>query len=215
MSTVDRRYGDKTLPERRAERRERLMRAGLEAFGDHGYRAVSIEQLCAAAGVSTRNFYEEFGGREALLLALHDDLNTRALTAVVEAIATSDPADLPARVRSAVGAYFRVMTTDRRWARIALVETVGVSPTAAAHRQAAIDRFAGVIRLEADRLVGEGTIQARDFMLTSVALVGAITGLVSTWTADAGFTADVEDIADEAARFILLGLLGAAPSTEA
>ena len=48
------------------------------------------------AGVSTRNFYEHFASREELLIALHDDLNARALEAVARAVAATDPDDLAA-----------------------------------------------------------------------------------------------------------------------
>src|SRR5581483_8896362 len=70
-----RRYASKTLDERREERRARLLAAGLDLFAANGFAGTTIEALCAAAGVSTRNFYEEFGSREALVVALHDDVN--------------------------------------------------------------------------------------------------------------------------------------------
>jgi AcrR family transcriptional regulator len=198
-----RRYAEKTAPERRADRRSRLLAAAVDAFGTGGYRAASIEQLCADAGISTRNFYEEFSNREDLLVALHDDLNARALMAVVEALADVDPDDLELRARLGVEAYFRVMTEDRRWARIALVESVGVSPAAEAHRRAAIDRFAEVIRIETTRLAAAGVIGERDYALTSVALVGAINGLINTWTADDDWQDRFDDVVAEAARMIV------------
>ncbi len=198
-----RRYAEKTATERRADRRSRLLAAGLDAFGTRGYRSVSIEQLCAAAGISTRNFYEEFPNREALLIALHDDLNARALTAVGEALAGADPDDLELRARLGVEAYFRVMTEDRRWARIALVESVGVSPDAEAARRAAIDRFAQLIRFETTRLAAAGVIGERDYALTSVALVGAINGLINTWTAGDDWQDRFDDVVAEAARMIV------------
>jgi AcrR family transcriptional regulator len=201
-----RRYADKTEAERRAERRSRLIETALNAFGTDGYRSTSIEQLCASAGISTRNFYEEFGNREELLIALHDELNARALEAVVEALAGIDPDDLPARADAGVRAYFRVMTSDRRWARIALVESVGVSPEAEAHRREAIDRFAGLIVIEAKRLGEAGVIPARDYELTSVALVGAINGLINTWTSEDDWDARVDDVGAEAARLIVRAL---------
>lgn len=203
-----RRYAAKTHDERRAERRSRLMEAALEAFGTRGAGQTSIEQLCAAAGTSTRAFYQEFSSREELLIALHDDLNERALEAVVEAIAAVDPTDLDARARAGVAAYFRVMTSDRRWARIALVETVGHSPAAELHRRTAIERFGKLIELEADRLAGIGLIARRDYTLTAVALTGAINGLVSTWTADGSWDAKVERVIEEAARLIVVGVRG-------
>jgi AcrR family transcriptional regulator len=207
-AATGRRYRDQTVAERRAARRAKLLDAALDAFGTAGYQATSIEQLCAAAGVSTRNFYEEFPSREDLLLALHDDLNARALEAVVAAIVALDPDDLEARARAGLTAYFGVITSDRRWARIALVESVGVSPRAEAHRRAAIDRFAQVLELEATRLAAEGRVPSRDFSLTSIALVGAIYGLVNTWTADESWSARVDHVIEEAVRLIVLAVRG-------
>ena len=203
-----RRYRRQTLAERRATRRAKLIDAAVQAFGTKGFRATPIEELCAAAGVSTRNFYEEFPGREALLIALHDELNQRALAAVTRAVAESDPDDIEARARAGTLAYFRVMTEDRRWARIALVESVGVSATAERHRRRAIDRFAQLLLAEANRAADAGLIAKRDYSLTSVALVGAINGLINTWTADRGWEARIEQIAAEGARLITLATRG-------
>jgi AcrR family transcriptional regulator len=201
-----RRYGAKTTEERRRERRERLLDAGLELFATQGYAGTRIEELCARARVSTRSFYEEFASREALVIALHDAVNARALEGVVAALAPVAPDDLLARARAATRAYLDVMTADRRWARIALVESVGVSPAAEAHRRAAIDRFVAVIEIEARRLAGAGVLPDRDFHLTAVALAGALNGLVNTWTAVEEWAEVVPAIAEEAAQLIALAL---------
>src|SRR5436305_11601892 len=105
-------YRRQTAAQRRAARREKLIDAAVEAFGTKGFRATSIEELCATAGISTRNFYEEFSSREELLIALHDELNQRAFDAVVEALADTDPNDLDERARIGTLAYFQVMTGD-------------------------------------------------------------------------------------------------------
>ena len=196
-------YREKTAGERRSHRRAKLLEAALEAFGTEGYGSTSIEQLCARAGISTRNFYEEFSSREQLVIALHDDLNARALQAVLDEIAAIDPDDLEARAAAGVRAYFTVMTSDRRWARIALVESVGLSAEAEAHRRAAIDRFAALLEIEAARLADAGLVPKRDFGLTAAALVGAINGLINTWTADDDWQAHVDDVIGEAARLIV------------
>lgn len=206
-----RRYASKDAGERRRERRERMLDAGLELFAARGYGATTIEALCTAAGVSTRNFYEEFGSREALVIALHDDVNQRALTAVVAALADVDPDDIAGRVSQATRAYFDVMTSDRRWAQIALVESVGLSAEAEAHRRAAIDRFVAMMEAEANRLAGAGLIAARDFHLTAVALAGALNGLINTWTASQDWDRLVPEIVVEATRLIVLALTGGPP----
>lgn len=200
---TDRTYARKTTTERRAERRSRLLEAALDAFGTRGYRAVSIEQLCAEAGISTRNFYEEFANRETLLIALHDDLNARALEAVVAAISELDPGDIEGRALAGVRAYFSVMTSDRRWARIALIETVGVSPEAEAARQAAIERFAAMLEFEAARWRDLGVIPDRDFRLSAIAIVGAIYGLINSWRSDDHWDEHLEAVIHEATRVIV------------
>jgi AcrR family transcriptional regulator len=201
-----RRYRQQTPAERRTGRRARLLDAALEAFGTLGYQATSIEQLCTDASISTRNFYEEFPGREALLIELHDVLNQRAFDAVIRAMASTDPTDVEARATAGVRAYFEVMTSDARWARIALVESVGVSAAVQAARRAALDRFAALIEAEANRLAAIGRASSRDYSLTALGLVGVINELVHTWTSRATRKGFLEDITREAVRFVVAAI---------
>jgi AcrR family transcriptional regulator len=201
-----RRYGRRTADERRQARRARLLEAALEAFGTRGYAATSIEQLCAAAGISARSFYEEFASREALLVALHDVLNERAFDHVVAAVGAMDATDIAGRARSGVRAYFGVMTSDPRCARLALVESVGVSPQVEAHRRQALARFAGLLEAEAVALADRGLVPRREWRLTAVGLVGAINELVNTWTASQEWSEAADSVAEEAVRFILAAL---------
>ena len=206
MANTDRVYAKQTAEERRVERRARLLDAGLEAFGTRGYAATAIEQLCADAAVSTRTFYEELGSREALLIALHDSINDRAMRAVIDALAATAEDDLSARAHAGARAYFRVMTADARFARIAVVETVGVSATVERARRDALDRFAALIETEAQRLAALGLLPQRNHALTAHALVGAILELVNTWRANATSPTFVDDVTDEAARLIVAAL---------
>ncbi|MQA12822.1 MAG: TetR family transcriptional regulator [Pseudonocardiaceae bacterium] len=58
-----RHYGGRSAQQRRSDRRARLLVAALDLIGTQGYAAATVEALCGAARVSTRTFYEEFGGR--------------------------------------------------------------------------------------------------------------------------------------------------------
>jgi AcrR family transcriptional regulator len=173
-------YGGQSAAGRDAERRERLLAAGLEAFGTNGFQSTTIEQLCTAAGVATRSFYDLFASREALLIDLHDDINARALDAIVDALAAVESDDLHARAVAAFTAYLDVITTDPRWVRITLRETVGASPATYAARRDALGRFATFLQLELDRLAGAGVIPKRDHALTAVGIVGGLTALVES-----------------------------------
>ncbi|MFF4241545.1 TetR/AcrR family transcriptional regulator [Actinomadura geliboluensis] len=176
-------YGGRSAEERRAERRERLLAAGLELFGTRGYAATSIERLCATASVSTRNFYEEFSGREELLTALHTAINERAAQALADAYAGAAEADLPTRVERAVRAFVTVTASDPRWARIAFVEVIGVSADLERHRFGWRGRWEDTLLTMTREAVERGEAADRDHRLTMIAVIGAVNNLVHHWSA--------------------------------
>jgi AcrR family transcriptional regulator len=198
-------YGGRTATQRRAERRQRLMTAALELFGTEGYPATSIERLCARANVSTRNFYEEFASREALLIALHDHINQQALEALVAAV--GDIIDEPTAVRldRAITAYIRVTSSDPRWTRIAYVEVVGVSAAVERHRLAWRAKLSQLIEAEARLAASRGEAVDRDYSLTATAFIGAVNELVYSWSIH-GRQVPLEDITGELTRLALAAL---------
>lgn len=206
-------YRNRTSDERRAERRDKLLEAAKTAFTEQGYARTSIEHLCAAAGISTRNFYEEFARKEEVLFALYDTVNGQALDAALAATRDA-PLDVVARAQAGVRAYLRVMTADPRLARISYVESVGVSAEMERHRNASYRAFAALIERQAGELMAAGFIPTRDFSLTAIALVGAVKELgVATVAAGAGEEeARIERASEEAARLVVAAIL--APSLQ-
>ena len=202
---TERRYRGRSGEERRADRRERLLDAGLDLFGTQGYPGTSIESLCAVAGISTRNFYEEFRNREALLIALHDFANATAMDSVTRALAAADPADAAARATAAAQAFVDAMTPDPRWSRIAYIEIVGISPDMEARRRAWMERWAQVIAAEGAQLSARGLAPDRDFALTAVGLVGAINELVADWLFRAS-RPPIDAVVAEIVRLLVAGL---------
>ena len=194
-----REYGGRSAEQRRCERRERLLAAGLELFGAEGYRATSIEKLCAAADVSTRNFYEEFRSRDRLLIALHEKITVRAVTALLKALSSAKDEELADRLSHAVRAYIRTTSGDPRWARICYVETVGVSNAVEQHRLTWRERVSAVLINEAERAVRRGEASQRDYRLTAVAFIGAVNELVYHWSLH-GRDVPLDDICAEITR---------------
>src|SRR2546430_11624866 len=144
------------------------MDTGLELFGTEGFAAASIERLCAHAGVSTRNSYEEFASREELLMRLHDRIIERSIEAVLGALAECADAPLAERLTRAVRAFVGTTADDPRWARLSFVEVIGVSDAVEAHRIAWRERWAGLLVARAERAVGRGEGGPRDFPLGAV-----------------------------------------------
>lgn len=181
-----RRYGGQSALDRRAERRERLMNAGLELFGDDGYAATSIERLCTAAMVSTRNFYEEFSSREDLLITLHVRVIERSFRAVIAAFEDASDLRLTERFELAVRAFIHTTASDPRWARLAYVEVIGVSDAVEKHRISWRDKWSDFMVAEATRAVARGEADHRDFRMASVALIGAVNELVHHYSISRG-----------------------------
>jgi AcrR family transcriptional regulator len=183
------------------------MDAGLELFGSEGYAGTSIERLCATASVSTRNFYEEFAGREALLIALHERITQQALQNATIALAGHEQDPLRERIDRMVRAYITTTSGDPKWTRLAYVEVVGVSAAVEQHRLMWRERIVEFLVEEADRAAKRGEAEARDFHLTAVAFIGAVNELVYYWSMHNRST-PLDDLCDELTRLAVAAITG-------
>src|SRR5689334_2593599 len=111
--------------ERQAQRRERLVEAGLDAFGARGFHGVGVRDVCALAKLTERYFYESFENREALFLAVYQEAARRIRVAVATAHAKAEPSP-SAFARSGLEATLRSFRDDPRLARILLLEVFAV-----------------------------------------------------------------------------------------
>ena len=75
--------------------RERLVAAGVELFYRHGFGAVGIDRVIAAANVTKTTFYKHFEGKDDLMVAAvqrRDEWESAAWHRAVRKIAGDDPA---------------------------------------------------------------------------------------------------------------------------
>ncbi len=171
-----------TLAERQAERHNQLIEAALDLFASKGYTATTIEEICRAAYVSTRNFYEEFENREALLLELYDHIVNKMITAVAEArVAPEHANDMYRMTRARLAAFVHCCTDDPRIARVALIEAVGVTAFVEERRRAMHKLFADYIADQARGYASGGELPERDYELISIGMVGAINEVLVDW----------------------------------
>jgi AcrR family transcriptional regulator len=170
-------YAGRSADERRAERRERLLDAGLELFGTTGFHKTTIPMLCTASGVTARHFYDEFDSREALLRAVYDRIATAVFEQVIGALRVRDK-DVRERIRDSNDAYFRYLTSDPRLARIYTIEAVGMHSDLEQHRRTKREAFVKKLTKAAQRLDDDRGIDSR---LLSAALAGAAHDLLLEW----------------------------------
>lgn len=167
-----RRYKGRTADELRAERRNRLLQAGLKLFSERGYANAPIELICSTARVTTRHFYEQFKGREELLKALFLQIVDEAAQSI---LATLQDEEQPVqdRMTHAVRAGTDYLLADPRRARIACIETIGVSKEMELLRRNVVRNLARAVEQYCNHLVAAGLIPQRDYHLPAIALVGA------------------------------------------
>lgn len=176
-------YAGVSPEQRRAERRARLLQAGLALFTSTGFAATKISELCTEAGVSTRNFYEEFAAKEDLLRELHDLINATAFDRVRAAMSRLETDDLAVRVTTLLDVFLLSVTSDPRAPRLNYVEAVGVNAEIERQHVRWVSTWAEFIESEALRAAAAGSAPQRSYRLTAIALVSAITGLLREWQA--------------------------------
>ena len=169
-------YGGLSAPERRADRRERLLDAGLELFGTAGFTKTTIPMLCSASGVTARHFYEEFDSREALLRTVYDRIATGVFDHVIGALRVRDKGMIE-RIHDSNDAYFRYLTSDPRLARIYTIEAVGMHADLEQHRRTKREAFVKKLTKATQQLDDRGV----DSRLLSAALAGAAHDLLLEW----------------------------------
>jgi AcrR family transcriptional regulator len=92
-----------------SDRRELVLRAATEVFGQRGYAGTTTDQVASAAGVSQPYVVRMFGTKEKLFLAVLDRALETMMTAFRRALA--EQSDVPVGHR--LGAAYADLLTDR------------------------------------------------------------------------------------------------------
>lgn len=173
-------YRGLSVEERIAERRKRLVEAGIELYGAHGFRATSVKTVCLAAGLTERYFYESFANGEALLCetctVIMDGMRQRAVEAI-EQIGDS----VSERARATAHTYFSLLAEFPAAGRITLFEMEGVSATVDAHYAQEMAKSAQLFDewfLSRVKRSGPGTL---DSHVLAQGMIGALYQTAKEW----------------------------------
>lgn len=187
-------YRGMSPEQRRADRRQRLLDAGLELFGTQGYAATSVRAVCEAADLNSRYFYESFSTREDLLYHLYLQVVSDIADRVNAAVAAADSLEEKARVglRASWDAY----TDDRRRARIIAIEVVGVSDRLERLRRDVRHGFAQRLSEQGLSFVRPGMRLRLDPVLVARALMGGTVETLADWV-NGDCTATPDELVDQ------------------
>ncbi|MGF0312110.1 TetR/AcrR family transcriptional regulator [Rhodococcus sp. IEGM1428] len=173
MPPVVRPYRGVAADERRRERREKLLEACLDAVAESGVSTVTVDDICARAGLSKRYFYESFGDRDAILVSALDDVIDAVGTALNELEQKHGSAE--DRVAQTAAALVRALTADPRASL--LYTAASANPALDARRRQMVDRFTPLLMREVlDADPGDPRAEA-----ATVLMVAGTTELLDRW----------------------------------
>jgi AcrR family transcriptional regulator len=185
-------YGGLAPEERARQRRERLIHAGIEAFGTRGYHAVTVREICAEAELTERYFYESFASLEKLFAAVYAavSLELRQATLAVLGKPFEEPLEL---AEASLRAFFEFVENDPRRARILLVEAVAVGEPMQRFVYQNTRDYAELLRSFIELLTPEAASAGLKPELLSTGLIGANIYIAAQWFRE-GFRAPLEEV---------------------
>lgn len=185
-------YAGKAATTRQAERREKLLAAGIKLIGREGFAATSIDAVCQEAGLTKRYFYESFGNSDELLTEAYRAATRELLNSIMQA-AMPHLDDARKLVSVGLEQTFRYVQQNPDKAKLIMIEAMSVrSQLGRVHGKSYNDFVELLVGYTKPFLPGEGP---GDEILAVMArgAVGAIIHLCQGWIAT-GFKQPVGEL---------------------
>lgn len=153
MPTAQGKYRGLSAEDRQRERRGRLLDAALAIMAADQWRTATVDQVCTAAGLNKRYFYESFADLDALAAAVVDDIAAEVGQATLAAFAGALAEPLEHQALASVGAVVRALVRDPRRARV-LLGGVAATPAVNAHRSIVMNGLTQILVAQARMIHG-------------------------------------------------------------
>jgi len=139
------------------ETREQFVRVATRLFATHGYEGTSIEAVLQETGASRGSLYHHFPGKEALFLAVLEDVEVRAIIGITASIVElTDPIEA---LRVACLAWIR-QALDPEVQQIVLIDAPAVLGWQR-FRELDEQNVLGQIRVALEAAAAIGRVEAR------------------------------------------------------
>lgn len=126
---------------READRRQRLVEAGLDLVGTQGVAALTMRAACREASVGPRYFYDVFADRDELLAAVYDEAVERIREPIMAAAVEANAAEgVTAGLLAGFDTAVSVVEDDPRIGRVLFRESAA-DETLRPRSQAAMPEF--------------------------------------------------------------------------
>ncbi|WP_420039826.1 TetR/AcrR family transcriptional regulator [Gordonia sp. MP11Mi] len=186
---VVRDYGGVSAGDRRDDRRRRLIAAGRRIWGDSGIGDVTVRGTAREAGLGYRYFYEHFPNRDALIIAVADEVRHELVTILIESSVEVD-GGIEQQLRVALRAFLSAIADDPQMFRIMTSDDAGVEGLDRRRRET-LDLVAEAV---VANLAEHSNTAEADLRRAARFAVGGVYRLVETWLAERDV--EVDELAD-------------------
>jgi AcrR family transcriptional regulator len=128
---------------------ERAIRAFAVVVAEKGYAGTTVDEVVARAGMSATTFYDNFAGKEDILMAAIDSAGAQTVAAAVPPFERA--ADWPQGLRAAYNAVFNFLASRPALARLVMSEIYAAGPAAVERRVEAMRPFRALIEQGLER----------------------------------------------------------------
>jgi AcrR family transcriptional regulator len=187
-----RRYGGVLPEERQRVRRARLMEGALEVFGTKGYHGATVREVCVAAHLTERYFYESFKTLPQLFMALYGELADQLMQRTLAVLATAETTPL-GLLEPAMRVFLEFIRDDTRRGRVMLVDSLGVNEQVAALSGATARDYSALLRQHLHKLVPARLMDHVSLDLLADGMIGLNVLLAQRWMQD-GFREPIDTV---------------------
>jgi TetR/AcrR family fatty acid metabolism transcriptional regulator len=171
-----------TVPRRPRDKegtRQRILEAAVATFAAKGYNRTGVEDVVRASSTSKGAFYYHFSGKEQLFDELLRTFVEKLTDGLV--VRVRDLQGATTKVEAALGAVLTAFASDRRLAKILVLDAAGLDSDRSARLMNVRDGFAQLIAAHLKAAVADGDVLPLDPHITSLVWVGAILEVVTHW----------------------------------
>ena len=200
------------MQRKRASRETAILRAAADTFSERGYRATTLDDLAAAAGISRATFYSYFPSKDELLRRMYQQV-TSSTQAAIERIAAED-IPVPEKLRRIIRYQVTYLAAHKPLVQVFFSELFSLPPAMGRSVTRANRAYSEVIERVVAEGVRTGELIPLDPKRFTYALVGMCNWMYRWYRPEGKWTPDV--IAEEFIRVLESGYLAreAEPGTE-
>jgi AcrR family transcriptional regulator len=188
-----RRYGGVLPEERQRLRRAKLIEGALEVFGTKGFHVATVRDICVAAHLTERYFYESFKTLPQLFLATYAELRHQLMAQTLAALSRAEPTPI-GMLEPAIRVFLQFIEEDPRRGRIMLVDSFAVDDQVAALSDATARDYSNMLRQHLDKLVPDAQLTGPVSLdLLAHGMIGLNVLLAARWM-QSGFVEPIDQV---------------------